>query len=55
MSTLHVPLHLPVTATRPMIERETRYSEVTSVKVQGQFLIIEHHRKPPEPVTGIWL
>lgn len=53
MTVLYVPLHLPVKATRPMIERETDCREVTRVEVVGSFLEIEHERMSRENMAEL--
>lgn len=46
MTTLEVPLHLPAIQARRFLERELRFREVVSVKVQGNLLVVEHEREP---------
>lgn len=41
---LEVPLHLPAVQARRFLERELRFREVVSVKVQGNLLVVEHER-----------
>lgn len=40
--TLYVPLGLPVNVTRPMIERELKFREVVSLKLNRYSIEIEH-------------
>lgn len=40
--TLYVPLHLPLTATVPMIQRELKYREIVSFKVEDDWLELTH-------------
>jgi hypothetical protein len=42
MSTLLVPIHLPIKQTKGMVERELRFRNVLSVKVGQTFMEIEH-------------
>lgn len=40
--TLYVPLHLPLKATLPMIERELKYREIVDFKVEDDWLELTH-------------
>lgn len=40
--TLYVPLHLPIQATLMMIQRELKYREVVSFKVEDDWLELTH-------------
>lgn len=40
--TLYVPLHLPIQATLMMIQRELKYREVVSFKVEEDWLELTH-------------
>ena len=42
MTVLHVPLHLPVGQARQFLAQELTFRSVTSVKVRGGMLVIEH-------------
>lgn len=44
MATLDVPLHLPVRQSEGFLRRELRFSHVTSVKLCGTFMRIEHEK-----------
>lgn len=52
MTTLHVPLHLPVGQIHRFLNRELKHREVLSVKVLKDELVIEHERKPLENSIG---
>lgn len=40
--TLYVPLHLPIKTTLSMIERELKYREVVSFKVEENWIELTH-------------
>ncbi len=42
MTVLHVPLHLPVGQAQRFLTQELTFRSVTSVKVGGGMLVIEH-------------
>lgn len=42
MTVLHVPLHLPVGQAQRFLTQELTFRSVTSVKVRGGMLVIEH-------------
>lgn len=44
MATLDIPLHIPLAQLRPMLHREFHFSGVTSFKIHGNILRIEHER-----------
>lgn len=52
MTTLYVPLHLPVDQARRFLDRELRYRKVTSFRREERILVITHE---PEIPTGILL
>lgn len=43
MTTLYVPLHLPVVQAQRFLERELRNRDVDSVHVRGNALVIDHY------------
>lgn len=55
MTTLTIPLHLPMGRVENLMIAELREREVTDVKVDypNSLLVITHERKPHS--TGIWL
>lgn len=53
MTTLYVPLHLPILQSRTMLERELRYREILSAQVTRHSLIIEHERMSHESASEI--
>jgi hypothetical protein len=55
MTTLSIPLHIPVLQLDNLLRAELSHREVLSVKVDQQrnLMVIEHDRKPPE--NSIWL
>lgn len=53
MTTLYVPLHLPMRVTRNMLERELHCREVLGVKVTAKSLIIEHGRMSHESASEL--
>lgn len=40
--TLYVPMHLPIKATLSMIQRELKYREIISFKVEDNWLQLTH-------------
>lgn len=52
MARLDVPLHIPIVQLQGMLTRELRFREVTSVKVSGNFMRIEHDRKPVHEIIA---
>lgn len=53
MTTLYIPLHLPVPQAEAFLNRELRYRRVTSFKVSDPFLVIEHERLEAEDLIGM--
>ena len=49
MTTLYVPLHLPVHQADRFLQRELGHRDVQSVKVIKGELVISHERMPREP------
>lgn len=50
MTTLEVPFHLPAIQARRFLERELRFRRVVSVKLKGNFVVIQHERARPEDI-----
>lgn len=55
--TLHVPIHLPIKPTLSMIQRELKYREVVSFKIEDNWIEITHepmcHESKAELVSCI--
>ena len=49
MTVLTIPTSCPFHCAASAIQRETRYSEITSFKVRDNFIHVEYERKPPCP------